>query len=332
MLNQLINPSEEKLRVLFYGTPHFSVPALEALLNHPGITVVGVVTQPDKPSGRGAKLQKSPIKEVAEAHGVPVLQPKSIRKELDSFITAVQALPGANAGIDIGVVIAFGQILPTGALFLPKAGSVNIHASLLPRWRGAAPIHRAIEAGDRETGVCLMAMDEGLDTGDVYSEAQTVISPTETTGKLHDTLANLGATLLASDIHKIANGSIKARPQVAEGMTYASKVTSEECLINWSNSADVIARKIRAFSPFPGAYTFINNKRLKIFSAMSAANSSSEGVAGEILSTSSDQGIGVQTGAGVLAIHELQLEGKARASVKDFLNGNFISAGVKLGA
>ena len=177
------------MNVIFFGTPSFSLPCLEALLQMPGVSVKAVVTQPDRPAGRGAELRGSPVKELAVARGIPVLQPVSLRKELDSFKAAADAL----GPFDVGVVIAFGQILPKAVLSLPRAGCVNVHASLLPRWRGAAPIQRAIQAGDAETGVCLMQMDEGLDTGAVFSRASAAISASDTAQTMHDSLAALGA-------------------------------------------------------------------------------------------------------------------------------------------
>jgi methionyl-tRNA formyltransferase len=317
------------IHVIFFGTPEFAVPGLNALIATKGVTVRCVVTQPDKPVGRGGTIQASPVKQVAETHGIPVLQPRSIRKELPAFLEKLSAL----GAIDIGVVIAFGQILPLEVLTLPKAGCVNVHASLLPRWRGAAPIHRAILAGDSETGVCLMDMEVGLDTGGVFATGKTTIESSDNVGTLHDRLAELGASLLKENITKIVTKEIPLVPQPSEGVTYASKITPEEARIDWQRSSEEIDRQVRAFSPYPGAYTIWQNKRLKILQGecVSSANTSHpSAVPGEVISAHSGR-LEIVTGQGTFRVTSLQLEGKRRVSVSEFLNGNVIAVGATFG-
>jgi methionyl-tRNA formyltransferase len=317
------------IHTIFFGTPDFAVPGLVTLIATPGVIVRCVVTQPDKPAGRGGTIQRSPIKQVAETHGIPVVQPKSIRKELPGFLETI-----SNFGpIDIGVVIAFGQILPLEVLSLPKAGCVNVHASLLPRWRGAAPIHRAILAGDSETGVCLMEMEVGLDTGGVFATGRTSIESTDTVGNLHDRLAELGASLLRENINKIAAKEISPIPQPLEGVTYASKITSEEARIDWEHPSEQIDRQVRAFNPYPGAYTIWQNKRIKILQGESISSSdlpNSSAVPGEVVSAHSGR-LEIATGNGIFRVTSLQLEGKRRVSVTEFLNGNVIAVGAMFG-
>jgi methionyl-tRNA formyltransferase len=315
------------MKALFFGTPDFAVPALEALLSIPKMSVVGVVTQPDRPAGRGGHLQASPVKTVALSKNIPVLQPTSIKKELPNFLQQLAAL----GPVDIGLVIAFGQILPKAVLEYPRQGCVNVHASLLPRWRGAAPIHRALLAGDTQTGVCLMKMDEGLDTGGVFVQAATEISLEDTGGTLHDRLALLGASLVAEHLSKIVDSHLVAVPQVTDGLTYASKLTAAEAQIDWSRSADDILRLIRAFNPFPSAYTTLQGKRLKIISALDVHSDSTDTApAGTVVSALAER-LEVATGDGVLRILDLQLEGKKRMSASDFLRGNVALQGSVLG-
>jgi methionyl-tRNA formyltransferase len=312
------------VRIIFFGTPGFAVPALEALYAQEGMTVAAVVTQPDKPSGRGAKVRPPPIKALAFRHDTPVFQPRSLRKE---FLDLRHSLL-ASGPFDIGVVIAFGQILPKDVLDLPLHGCINIHASLLPRWRGAAPIQRAIQAGDQETGVCLMQMEEGLDTGSVFSCERTPIHSTETGGSLHDRLARLGADLLIRDLHSIVDGNLHSVAQSQDGVTYASKITTEDCRIDWALPANVIARSVRAFSPSPGCFSFLRDKRVKILGARAvpARHTTSPGT----IVTTSPERFEVSCGEGVLQIDELQLEGKKRVSSEEFLRGMALSAGEKL--
>jgi methionyl-tRNA formyltransferase len=317
------------MRVLFFGTPDFSLPTLRALLSAPGVTVVAVFTQPDRPSGRGGKITMSPIKELALARNIPVFQPTSLRKEFHALKEELSKL----GPFDIGVVIAFGQILPKEVLDFPNHGCVNIHASLLPRWRGAAPIQRALQSGDTETGVCMMHMDEGLDTGAVYAEYRIPIEPSDTGSTLHDKLASLGAAHIATTIHKIVDGSLTATPQPTDGVTYASKITTEECKIDWSLPAHQIALSSRAFSAWPGAFTMWRGKRLKIlFASESKRSHPHNPQPGTVTCAQSDR-LEIACGNGTsLRVTDLQLEGKKRMSTSEFLRGAAFPEGDVLGA
>lgn len=302
------------LRIIFAGTPDFSVPTLEALINSEH-EVVAVYTQPDRPRGRGKKVQFTPIKEVAVKHDIPVYQPLSLR---DSEAQA--ALEALNA--DLMVVVAYGLILPEAVLNAPRYGCLNIHASLLPRWRGAAPIHRAIEAGDKETGVAIMQMDKGLDTGDVWSEATVEITPHMTTGELHDLLQTVGANLLLETIPTVILGDQKPTPQPVEGITYAQKISKEEARINWSEDALTIMRKIHAFNPFPGAHTTVEGEILKIFRVLETTQKSQKDVG--FMRVEGDK-IFVTAGDGLeLEVLELQAAGKRRMESALFIKGNEI--------
>jgi methionyl-tRNA formyltransferase len=309
------------MRVLFFGTPTFAVPSLEALAHTAGVQIAAVITQPDRPAGRGAKIQAPPVKEAAIARGIPVLQPTSVRKEFQELREQLEQY----GPYDVGVVIAFGQILPRAMLDYPRAGCINVHASLLPRWRGAAPIQRALLAGDKETGVCLMRMEEGLDTGGVFSHSSTPISEEDTFGSLHDRLSQLGATLLAQDINKIVSGEISSTPQPDEGVTYASKISSTEGELNWSLSAYEIGLVIRGMSPFPGAATRLAGKRLKILFGH-PSRTEIHGRPGEVLAAHGDR-LEIACGKGAFVISELQLEGKRRMSASEFLRGTSIAVG-----
>lgn len=312
------------MKILFFGTPDFSVPTLQALLDMPGVEVGAVLTQPDRPAGRGGKLSMSPIKQLALSRDIPIFQPVSLRKEFGSISEALKVC----GPFDIGIVIAFGQILPKEVLNFPKHGCVNVHASILPRWRGAAPIQRAIQAGDSETGVCLMRMDEGLDTGAVFSCARTPITPSDTGSSLHDSLASLGAETLARDLGAIVHGTLPAVPQPSEGITYASKITTEECRIDWDTNAHQIALNVRAFSPFPGCFTMWRGKRLKIlFGQDSRRTSTHSATTGEVILAQGDR-IEIACGQGTsLSVTDLQLEGKKRMGTAEFLRGNVLATG-----
>ena len=312
------------MKVLFFGTPDFSVPTLEALIHMPGVEVGAALTQPDRPAGRGGKIAMSPIKQLALSRDIPVFQPVSLRKEFSVLSQTLQAY----GPFDIGIVIAFGQILPKEVLNFPKHGCVNVHASILPRWRGAAPIQRAIQAGDSETGVCLMRMDEGLDTGAVFSCAKTTITSGDTGSSLHDTLAKLGAETLARDLSAIIDGTLQAIPQPSEGVTYASKITTGECRIDWSSDAHQIALNIRAFSPFPGCFTTWRGKRLKVlFAQDSRRPSASSATPGEVIYAQGER-VEIACGHGTsLSVTDLQLEGKKRMGTAEFLRGNVLATG-----
>jgi methionyl-tRNA formyltransferase len=294
----------------------------------PGVRIGAVITQPDKPSGRGGEVRPPPVKSAALELGIPVFQPKSLRKEFSSLKSQLLEL----GPFDVGVVIAFGQILPLDVLTFPANGCINIHASLLPRWRGAAPIQRAIEAGDQKTGVCLMRMDEGLDTGAVFSSTEISISDDDTAQSLHDALASAGASLLVRDLSAISKGSLVATPQPEDGVTYAAKVTSEECRIDWSLPAKRIKRAIQAFAPHPGAFTTWHGKRLKVFKAkICSLESYSHSPPGTIVESVGDLLV-VQCGEGsLLGLEEIQAEGKKRMVTRDFLRGTTMSRGARLG-
>ena len=312
--------------ILFFGTPQFSVPTLELLSSTPGLRVAAVITQPDRPTGRGGAITSPPVKTSALLRSIPVFQPSSLKKEFSTLQPSLEAL----GPFDIGVVIAFGQLLPPEVLSFPRAGCVNIHASLLPRWRGAAPIQRAIEAGDSETGVCLMQMDVGLDTGAVFSTSRTALEETDTYHSLHDRLAQLGAELLTRDIKAIASGALQAHPQPDAGVCYAKKITSEEARIDWSQSATQIARKVRALYPSPGCHTVLDGRRLKILSARPAdTGTSPTASAGTVIQALPDL-LAVQCGSGVLHIDEVHLEGKRKMRVAEFLRGSAVSQGIRL--
>jgi methionyl-tRNA formyltransferase len=314
------------IRVLFFGTPQFSVPSLEALCSSPLVHVAAVITQPDRPSGRGATVTASPVKLCAKRYGIPVFQPHSLRKELANLKDDLFHV----GPFDIGVVIAFGQILPPDVLSFPKVGCVNIHASLLPRWRGAAPIQRAIEAGDSETGVCLMHMDVGLDTGAVFSTARTAILESDSSSSLHDRLSQMGAALLIRDIQAIVNGTLPAIPQSTEDISYAKKIAPEESRIDWSLTATQIARKVRALSPSPGCYTMWQGKRLKVLRARPTDSSASFTEApGTVIQALTDA-VTVCCGSGAVRLEEVQLEGKRKMLAEEFLRGASISAGSRL--
>lgn len=316
------------MRILFFGTPDFSVPTLRALIDAEDIEVGAVLTQPDRPSGRGGKTTMSPIKELALAHTIPVFQPTSLRKEFHTLREDLTKL----GPFDIGVVIAFGQILPKEVLDFPSHGCVNIHASLLPRWRGAAPIQRALQSGDTETGVCMMRMDEGLDTGAVYSEYRVPITPSDTGLTLHDSLASLGASHIVSTVHQIVNRSLQAIPQPAEGVTYASKITTEECRIDWSRPAREIALSARAFSPWPGCFTMWRGKRIKILFASESKRSYDPSLLPGTIALAQGDRLEITCGAGtVLSVSDLQLEGKKRMLVSEFLRGSALPEGEALG-
>jgi len=321
------------MRVIFAGTPDFARVALERLLQA-GFEVPLVLTQPDRPAGRGMKLQASPVKQCAQAHGIPVAQPLSLRldgKYPEDAAAARQALLEARA--DVMVVAAYGLILPQWVLDLPPRGCLNIHASLLPRWRGAAPIHRAIEAGDAQTGVTIMQMDEGLDTGDMLLEERVQIGADETTGQLHDRLAALGGRLIVEALEIAACGGLTRQPQPAEGITYAHKIDKAEARIDWTLDATLLARRVRAFDPFPGAVTSANGEAIKVWAAQAEGDvlPATGSPPGTVLATG-PQGLLVQTGRGVLRLTELQRAGGKRLPVADFLRGaNAPAVGACLG-
>ena len=321
------------MRVIFAGTPEFARVALARLLAA-GFTVPLVLTQPDRPAGRGMKLQASPVKQCALDHGIAVAQPRSLRldgKYPEDAAAARDALLAAQA--DVMVVAAYGLILPQWVLDMPAKGCLNIHASLLPRWRGAAPIHRAIEAGDAETGVTIMQMDAGLDTGDMLLVEQTPIAPTDTTAVLHDRLADLGGRMIVEALELAACGGLQPVPQPAEGVTYAHKIEKAESEIDWSLPAHVIGQRIRAFDPFPGASTALQGEAIKVWGyEIDSCSRLSNERCGQILA-SGPEGVTVACGeGGALRLTTLQRAGGKRLPVADFLRGFPLPVGQVLGA
>ena len=321
------------MRVIFAGTPEFARVALARLLAA-GFTVPLVLTQPDRPAGRGMKLQASPVKQCALDHGIAVAQPRSLRldgKYPEDAAAARDALLAAQA--DVMVVAAYGLILPQWVLDMPAKGCLNIHASLLPRWRGAAPIHRAIEAGDAETGVTIMQMDAGLDTGDMLLVEKTPIAPTDTTAVLHDRLADLGGRMIVEALELAACGGLQPVPQPAEGVTYAHKIEKAESEIDWSLPAHVIGQRIRAFDPFPGASTALQGEAIKVWCyEIDSCQRLSNECCGQILS-SGPEGVTVACGeGGALRLTTLQRAGGKRLPVADFLRGFPLPVGQVLGA
>jgi len=319
------------LRVIFAGTPEFARVALERL-HAAGFDIPLVLTQPDRPAGRGMKLQASPVKQFALDHGIAVAQPHSLRldgKYPDEAAAARAAIEAAQA--DVMVVAAYGLILPQWVLDTPRLGCLNIHASLLPRWRGAAPIHRAIEAGDAETGVTIMQMDAGLDTGAMLLVEKLVIAPEDSTGSLHDKLALLGGRMIVEVLELVACGGLHAVPQPADGVTYAHKIEKHEAAIDWTQPAEVIARRIRAFNPFPGAATVCQGEAIKLWRCEIDSASRMSGEAPGTILSANEAGVVVQCGPGVLRLTELQRAGGKRLPVTDFLRGFALPAGTVLG-
>ena len=303
------------LKVAFAGTPEFAREALQAILKA-GFEVPLVLTQPDRPAGRGMKLQASPVKQLALEHGIAVAQPTSLRldgKYPDEARAAQAALQAAQP--DVMVVAAYGLILPQWVLDLPRLGCLNIHGSLLPRWRGAAPIHRAIEAGDAETGITIMQMDAGLDTGDMLLIEKDAIRPEDTTAILHDRLAHLGGRLIVEALEMAACGGLTATPQPSEGVNYAHKIDKAEAAIDWSLPANTLARRVRAFDPFPGCTFALGEQTIKLWSASVVQAS---GQPGEVLQAQGDTLV-VACGEQALALHTLQRPGGKRIAARDFL-------------
>ena len=329
--------TNKPLRCVFAGTPEFAAQALEALYGINDVAVVGVYTQPDRRAGRGKKIQQSPVKELALSHNSPVFQPLNFKQQED-----VKQLEALQA--DLMIVAAYGILLPQAVLSTPRLGCINIHASLLPRWRGAAPIHRAIEAGDTQTGITIMQMDVGLDTGAMLLKKTLDIETNDTGSSLHDKLATLGASAMQEALADLPNLQQSAQPQENSLACYAHKLNKEDAVIDWQDSAQQIQQKIRAFNSWPVASTTINDKVLRVWQAQlapacssdthvnSAASANTAAAAGQILSANK-QGISVQTGEGVLVLTSLQMPGKKALPVKDILNGQaaLFQAGQVLG-
>ena len=316
------------MRLIFAGTPEFARVALEHL-QQGGHELALVLTQPDRPAGRGMKLQASSVKQYAVEHGIAVAQPRSLRldgKYPQEAQAAKAAIEAAQA--DAMVVAAYGLILPQWVLETPRYGCFNIHASLLPRWRGAAPVHRAIEAGDSETAVTIMQMDAGLDTGDMLMAHTVPIEAGDTTGSLQDRLAQLGGRLMLLALQKAEAQALKPVPQSTQGVTYAQKIEKNEAGIDWRQGAAQIAQKVRAFNPFPGASTTLNGETLKIWMAVPAAVAPpAQAPPGTVLMVDS-QGLAVAAKDSVVVITELQRPGGKRLPVAEFLRGSTVQSGM----
>jgi methionyl-tRNA formyltransferase len=304
-----------QLRVVFAGTPAFALPPLTALAAQH--QVVGVLTQPDRPAGRGRVLAPGPVKQAAMALGVPVIQPARLRGDAAALQSTLAQL--AQWQPDVMVVVAYGLILPREVLSLPRLGCLNIHASLLPRWRGAAPIQRAILAGDEASGVCIMRMDEGLDTGGVLAEASLRIGAETTAAQLHDELAALGTAQLLAVLPELAAGRIQARAQPRDGVTYAEKLSKSEARIDWQQSAMQIDRQIRAFNPWPVAVTTLQDEPVKLWRSRLAADATASAPPGTLLGLNGDA-LEIACGNGVVQVLELQRAGRKTVVARDFLN------------
>lgn len=309
----------EQIRTVFMGTPEFALPTLQGLLDA-GVNLVGVYTQPDRPKGRGKKLAASPVKELALAHQLPVFQPERLRKP-----EAVEEL--RRLAPDLIVVVAYGQILPRSVLEIPRFQCINVHASLLPKYRGAAPINKAIVDGESVTGVTTMLMDVGLDTGAMLVKRSTPIGPAETAGEVHDRLALLGREAMEETLQLICAGQLIPQEQDDALSTYAPMMSKEDGLIDWNRSARQIHNQVRGLDPWPGAYSYLNGQMLKI--ACTGMSEEGSGAPGEVLRAEAT-GVIVACGQGALIIGELQLPGKKRLTAREFLSGYPLPVGTRL--
>lgn len=305
------------LRIIFAGTPDFAAPALAALIEADH-KIVLVLTQPDRPSGRGMKLKASPVKELALQHGIEVFQPETLKDA-----SAQSRIEEAKA--DVMIVAAYGLIIPTNVLNMPRLGCYNIHASLLPRWRGAAPIQRSLLAGDKETGVTIMEVVPALDAGAMISKGIVTITELDTAQTLHDALAKTGAELMVQAMEKLSkNGALDSTPQDESLVTYAEKLQKSEATIDWNKSADAISKQVRAFNPFPVATAILNGEVCRIWMATKKPG---KGRAGEVMAT--NETIDIACGEDVLCIHELQLPGGKRLKAREFLTGRQLTVGTQ---
>ena len=309
-------------KIVFMGTPEFAVPALKALLEGPN-QVVAVVTQPDRPKGRGRKLMPSPIKVLAKKAGIAVLQPEKARSP--EFMSQVRDLAP-----DLLVVAAYGRILPQELLDIPRIMPINVHGSLLPEYRGAAPIQWAIIEGDTETGITIMEMDAGMDTGPMLLEEVLTIGPEETFGELYDRMAGMGAELLVRALDELHKGALKPRPQPEEGISYAPPIKQEMARLDWSQPARRISCMVRAFDPRPGAYTFWNGQRLRLYMPFVIDVDAMDMEHGTVCRVGED-GVVIAAGKGCLGIRELQWPGKRRMPCAEFLRGRPIPVGARFG-
>lgn len=312
------------MRVIFAGTPDFAATHLQAILEDDRYQLVAIYTQPDRPAGRGKKITQSPVKKLALANDIQLEQPASL-----TDIKTQETIARLEA--DVLIVVAYGLILPQAVLDIPRLGCINVHGSILPKWRGAAPIQRAIEAGDRETGVTVMQMDVGLDTGPMLTTSQCTIDDKETSASLYSKLAVLGAQALINTLEKMRSGTAVGIAQDSTQSSYADKIAKQESLIDWSASVTEIERRVRAFNPFPAAYSLVNGQRIKIWLA-SADSRDYHGVPGEILSADND-GLLVKCGNGALLISTIQLAGKSKMCVSEALKSraSIFSPGNRLG-
>jgi methionyl-tRNA formyltransferase len=306
-------------RAIFFGTPEFAVPCLRALLEV--AEVVLVVTQPDRPAGRGMQLTPPPVKLLAQERGIEVSQPKGVRKP--EFAERLRALSA-----DVALVVAYGRILPLGVLQAPRLGCLNVHGSLLPKLRGAAPIQWSIIRGDTETGVCLMQMDEGMDTGPELARRSLAIGPQETAGELAPRLSELGAQLVREELPRFLRGELTAQPQDHAGATLAPILTKEQGRIDWTRPAAELHALLRGTHPWPGAYTYLDGQRIKLHRATVLTPSGTHGEPGTVV-RADRHAVEVACGAGVLAISELQPEGKRRMTAEQFCAGTRLRAGAR---
>lgn len=305
-------PAPSSLRILFAGTPDFAACHLQALLDSPH-DVIAVYTQPDRPAGRGKKLQASPVKQLAHVANISVEQPISLKgAEAQATLAAYEA--------DVMIVVAYGLLLPQAVLDAPQYGCLNVHGSILPRWRGAAPIQRAIEAGDTETGITIMQMDAGLDTGDMLYKSVCAITHDETATTLHDKLAALGQEALLATLQQLCAGALNPESQNDTLATYAHKLSKQEGLIDWQSDSQTLLRKIRAFNPFPVCHTLLDGERLRIFDAMPSPCSASSQAPGSIVSHEGDQ-LHIATSDQPIALKQIQMPGKKALPCRDVLNG-----------
>jgi methionyl-tRNA formyltransferase len=309
------------VRIGFFGTPAFALSTLQALVRSRHETVL-VVTQPDRPRGRGQHVAASPVKAFALAQGVPVLQPEKLRDPV--FLERI-----ASDRLDLGVVAAYGRILPASLLTLPRLGMINVHASLLPRWRGAAPIHRAILAGDRESGVTIMRVVPALDAGPMLAKTRVAIGPHETSADLEARLATLGADLLVETVNRMAAGGVTEEPQREDEVTYAHRLERSESRVDWHRTAHEIHDQIRGLQPWPVATVMFRGKRMKLLASV-PADTAHAGAPGSVVAVD-DEGFVVACGTAAVRVLRVQLEGRAPASAREFLNGHRVAAGEVLG-